>query len=173
MKISARSCLALLPLAALGLLLLAPVIRLGLEAWRGDASLGLQTATAPWQLWQDDYLRWRLWWSMLQAGVTCVAALLLGLPVAWVLARLEFAGRTLTLRLLMLPFVVPTLVAALGVLALWGPRGLLSGWLGLDLQNTPWLLLYGNLFFNLCLVVRAGVDALNQVSAQRVAAART
>jgi thiamine transport system permease protein len=173
MKISARSCLALLPLAALGLLLLAPVMRLGLEAWRGDASLGLQTATAPWHLWQDDYLRWRLVWSVLQAGVTCVAALLLGLPVAWVLARLEFAGRTLTLRLLMLPFVVPTLVAALGVLALWGPRGLLSAWLGLDLQNTPWLLLYGNLFFNLCLVVRAGVDALNQVSAQRVAAART
>jgi thiamine transport system permease protein len=61
-----------------------------------------------------------------QAAVTSVLALLLGLPLAWVLARLEFAGRALTLRLLMLPFVVPTLVAALGVLALWGPRG----WLG-------------------------------------------
>ena len=44
---------------------------------------------------------------------------------------------------------------------------------GPDLQDTPWLLLYGNLFFNLCLVVRAGVDALGQVSAARVAAART
>ena len=89
----------------------------------------------------------------------------LGLPLAWVLARFEFAGRTLVLRLLMLPFVVPTLVAALGVLALWGPRGVLSGWLGVNLQDTPWLLLYGNLFFNLCLVVRAGVDALAQVNA--------
>jgi thiamine transport system permease protein len=80
------------------------------------------------------------------------------------------------LRLLMLPFVVPTLVAALGVLALWGPRGLLGGPLaeaGIELTDTPWLLLYGNLFFNLCLVVRAGVDALEQVSAQRLAAART
>jgi thiamine transport system permease protein len=76
----------------------------------------------------------------------------------------------------MLPFVVPTLVAALGVLALWGPRGLLGAPLaaaGLELTDTPWLLLYGNLFFNLCVVVRAGVDALEQVSAQRVAAART
>jgi thiamine transport system permease protein len=43
----------------------------------------------------------------------------------------------------------------------------------LSLEDTPWLLLYGNLFFNLCLVVRAGVDALEQVSAPRVAAART
>lgn len=43
----------------------------------------------------------------------------------------------------------------------------------MSLEDTPWLLLYGNLFFNLCLVVRAGVDALEQVSAPRVAAART
>ena len=73
----------------------------------------------------------------------------------------------------MLPLLAFVLVAALGVLALWGPRGLLSGWLGFHLQGTPWLLLYGNLFFNLCVVVRAGVDALGQVSAARVAAART
>ena len=43
----------------------------------------------------------------------------------------------------------------------------------MTLHDTPWLLLYGNLFFNLCLVVRAGVDALGQVSARQVAAARS
>jgi thiamine transport system permease protein len=59
------------------------------------------------------------------------------------------------------------------VLALSGPRGLLARWWGLDLQDTPWLLLYGNLFFNLCLVVRAVSEALGRVSAARVAAART
>ena len=63
--------------------------------------------------------------------------------------------------------------AALGVLALWGPRGVLAQWWGLDLQDTPWLLLYGNLFFNLCVLVRAAVEALERVSAQRLAAART
>jgi len=49
----------------------------------------------------------------------------------------------------------------------------ISGALGINLQDTPWLLLYGNLFFNLCLVVRAGVDALGQVNARQVAAARS
>ncbi|MBC7702457.1 MAG: iron ABC transporter permease [Rhodoferax sp.] len=157
----------LLPLVFLVLMLFAPLLRLGSEA-------GTETSAAMWlSLWQDDYLRWRVLWSFLQAALTCVAALFCGLPVAWVLARYTFTGRLLVLRLLMLPFVVPTLVAAMGVLALWGARGLLSGWLGLDLQDTPWLLLYGNLFFNLCLVVRAGVDALGRVSASRVAAART
>lgn len=161
--------LAWLPAAALGLLLLAPLARLVLEGLTG-----WQQTAVSWVLpWQDGYLRWRLGWSLVQAAITCVLALLLGLPLAWVLARFEFAGRVLVLRLLMLPFVVPTLVAAMGVLALWGPRGVLSGWLGVSLQGSPWLLLYGNLFFNLCLVVRAGVDALGQVNARQLAAARS
>jgi thiamine transport system permease protein len=163
--------LALLPAAALGLLLIAPLARLVLEGVGGHPSTG--AAASFWLPWQDDYLRWRVLWSLAQAGATCVLALLLGVPLAWVLARFEFAGRALVLRLLMLPFVVPTLVAALGVLALWGPHGAISGWLGIDLQDTPWLLLYGNLFFNLCLVVRAGVDALGHVNARQMAAARS
>ena len=163
--------LVLLPAAALLLLLLAPVARL---AWEGlDGGLGSTAGLSVWQPWLDNYLRWRVVWSLAQAAITCALALGLGLPLAWVLARFEFAGRALVLRLLMLPFVVPSLVAALGVLALWGPRGVISGALGINLQDTPWLLLYGNLFFNLCLVVRAGVDALAQVNARQVAAARS
>ena len=173
-RLSAR-WLALVPLAFLALLLAAPVLRLLAEGF-GDGDLASHEPLRWLALWQDDHLRWRVVWSFLQAAITCVLALLLGLPLAWVLARREFAGRALVLRLLMLPFVVPTLVAALGVLALWGPRGWLGAPLaeaGWSLEETPWLLLYGNLFFNLCLVVRAGVDALEQVSAPRVAAART
>ena len=167
--------LGLLPAAALLLLLIAPLARLALSGLTGEAGWpgAASSSWSLWAPWQDDYLRWRVLWSLAQAGITCVLAFVLGLPLAWVLARFEFAGRALVLRLLMLPFVVPTLVAALGVLALWGPRGLLSGWLGIHLQDTPWLLLYGNLFFNLCLVVRAGVDALGQVNARQVAAARS
>jgi len=168
--------LGLLPAAALLMLLIAPLGRLVLAGWSGEVNLSGAASVgngAVWSPWQDDYLRWRVLWSLAQAGITCVLAFALGLPLAWVLARFEFMGRRLVLRLLMLPFVVPTLVAALGVLALWGPRGVLSGWLGINLQDTPWLLLYGNLFFNLCLVVRAGSDALGQVNARQVAAARS
>jgi thiamine transport system permease protein len=173
-RLTSRS-LAFLPLAFLALMLAAPVVRL-LAAGFGSGELAGSEPLQWLALWQDDYLRWRVVWSFLQAAITCLLALLLGLPVAWVLARREFAGRTWALRFLMLPFVVPTLVAAMGVLALWGPRGWFGGPLadiGWSLEETPWLLLYGNLFFNLCLVVRAGVDALEQVSAPRVAAART
>ncbi|WP_157538753.1 ABC transporter permease [Hydrogenophaga flava] len=170
-----RWLLPALPLVFLAVVLVAPVLRLLAEGLAPGAADGVEPLR--WlDVWQDDYLRWRVLWSFAQAGITCALALLLGLPCAWVLARREFPGRALVLRLLMLPFVVPTLVAAMGVLALWGPRGLIGGPLadaGIELTDTPWLLLYGNLFFNLCLVVRAGVDALEQVGAQRLAAART
>jgi len=167
------TALPVLPLLFLAVVLAAPVLRLLAEG----LAPAQDAEPLRWlDVWQDEFLRWRVVWSFAQAAITCVLALLLGLPIAWVLARLDFPGRTLALRLLMLPFVVPTLVAALGVLALWGPRGLLGAPLagaGIDLHDTPWLLLYGNLFFNLCVVVRAGVDALEQVSAARVAAARS
>jgi thiamine transport system permease protein len=159
--------LAAIPVLFLAAALVAPALRLGLE---GAAAWSWQTVIA---LWQDDYLRWRVLWSLLQAGVSALLVLALGLPIAWVLARCQFAGRTLVLRLLMLPQVVPTLVAAMGVLALLGPRGLAQQWWGLGLQDTPWLLVYGNVFFNLCLLVRAGVDGFSRVSASQLAAARS
>ena len=159
----ARLLLPALPLGFLAMVLVAPSLRLLAEGGP------LQW----WEPWTDPYLLRRLVWTFVQAGLTCGLALVLGLPLAWVLARWDFPGRLVLLRTLMLPFVVPTLVAAMGVLALWGPQGLVAGWGGPDLQGSPWLLLYGNLFFNLCLVVRAATDALQQVSAARVAAART
>jgi thiamine transport system permease protein len=151
--------LALLPLAFLLLMSILPLLRL-LQEGQGQFSVGLLA---------DSYLQWRIVWSLLQAAASCVAALLVGLPLAWCLARYQFPGRSLTLRLLMLPFVMPTLVAGMGVLALFGPQGLL----GINLQDTPWLLLYGNLFFNLPLVIRAACEGLSQIPASRIAAART
>lgn len=158
-----RLALAALPVGFSLVLLVAPALRLLVEG--GQLPL--------WTPWQDPYLRWRLQWSILQAAISCLGTLALGLPVAWVLARFEFAGRILVLRALMLPFVVPTLVAAMGVLTLLGPHSWWSAFGGPDLQGSPCLLIYGNLFFNLCLVVRTASEALGQVSASRVAAART
>ena len=166
------------PVLFLLLMVAAPVLRLaaeGMSLWpdatRPDA-LG-EGVVSVWGVWADEHFRFRLLWSLAQAGISTACTLLCGLPVAWVLARFDFAGRQWVLRFLMLPFVVPTLVAALGVLALWGPGGRWSEPLVLELEGSPWLLILGNLFFNLCLVVRAGVDALGQVSASRLAAART
>ncbi|KZE35232.1 thiamine transport system permease protein [Crenobacter luteus] len=155
----ARRALWLPSAALLAAGLVAPLLRVLAEGAGGfDLALLL-----------DPYLGWRVAWSLIQATVTCALALVFGLPLAWALARFDFPLRAFVLRALMLPFVMPTLVAAIGVLALFGPHGVT----GLNLQDTPWLLLYGNLFYNLPLVVRAGVDGFAAVPASQLAAART
>ena len=170
--------LALLPpLLFLWTMVVAPVGHLwALGLWGNDplvGALSAESAGGVWAVWADEHLRGRLIWSVVQAAASTAVAVGLALPMAVVLARYRFVGREAVLRLLMLPFVVPTLVAALGVLALLGPNGHWSAPLGLDGTDTPWLLIYGNVFFNLGLAVRATTDALAQVSPSRVAAART
>ncbi|HGG9329557.1 TPA: ABC transporter permease [Neisseria meningitidis] len=149
---------ALLPSAFLAVMVVAPLWAVAAYdglAWRAVLS--------------DAYMLKRLAWTVFQAAATCVLVLPLGVPVAWVLARLAFPGRALVLRLLMLPFVMPTLVAGVGVLALFGADGLL--WRGR--QDTPYLLLYGNVFFNLPVLVRAAYQGFVQVPAARLQTART
>jgi thiamine transport system permease protein len=158
-RIQARHALILLPVLFLLFLVVLPLGRLLLL---GAGGLSLD-------FFSDAYLRWRLLWSVLQALISCLLSLLLGLPVAWVLARFTFPGRTLLVKFILLPFVMPTLVGALGVLALFGPHGVL----GIDLQDSPWLLLYGNLFFNLPLLIRVAQDGFSLIPASRLAAART
>ena len=121
------------------------------------------------EIFTDAYYQHRLLWTVVQAACTVVLTWLLSLPCAWTLARLQFTGKTLILRLLMLPFIMPTLVAGMGVLALFGEHGLLwRGW-----QDTPALLLYGNLFFNLPVAVRSAYQGFLTVPAHRMAAAQT
>lgn len=157
-KLFAVLPLALLPLGFLLVMVAAPLWALL------DYDGGLL-----WEILADDFIRRRLWWTTAQAVLTCAAVLPLGILCGWVLARLDFAGRTWVLRLLMLPFVMPTLVAAMGVLALFGANGLIvqGG------QDTPYLLLYGNVFFNLPVLVRAAYQGFSDIPAARLAAAQT
>lgn len=54
-------------------------------------------------------------------------SLLLGVPLAWLLARAEFRGRTLLRCLVLLPMVLPPTVAGVALLQGLGRRGLLGG----------------------------------------------
>lgn len=134
------------------------------------AMLRYEEAAPMWaEMLADEYYRQRLIWTTFQAALTVLITALLALPLGWVLARLAFRGRETVLRLLMLPFVMPTLVAGMGVLALFGERGLLwRGW-----ADTPYLLLYGNVFFNLPVMVRAACQGFWQVPANRIRAVET
>ncbi|GAB2619156.1 hypothetical protein Aab01nite_33120 [Paractinoplanes abujensis] len=55
--------------------------------------------------------------------------LVLGVPLAWVLARLEFPGRRLVRALVTVPLVLPPVVGGVALLLVFGRRGLVGGWL--------------------------------------------
>ena len=82
---------------------------------------------------------------------------LLAIPVARALARRQFRGRGLLVTLLGAPFLLPVIVAVLGLLAVFGRNGVLNG--VLDALGLPAVSIYGfhgvvlaHVFFNLPLV---------------------
>lgn len=64
--------------------------------------------------------------SLQSAGAATLLCLLLGLPLAWLLARTEFPGRRLLRALVTVPLVLPPVVGGVALLLLLGRRGLLG-----------------------------------------------
>ena len=60
------------------------------------------------------------------ATLLCVA---FGVPLAWLLARVEFPGRRLVRALVTVPLVLPPVVGGVALLLVFGRRGLLGEWL--------------------------------------------
>ncbi|GHB53734.1 hypothetical protein GCM10010347_24840 [Streptomyces cirratus] len=56
-------------------------------------------------------------------------SLLLGVPLAWLLARVEFKGKAFVRSLVLLPMVLPPTVGGVALLLGFGRRGLLGPWL--------------------------------------------
>ena len=62
-------------------------------------------------------------------GWTVVLQLLIGLPLAWLLARRTFRGKALLDALVTLPLVFPPIVIGYALLLMLGREGWLVGWL--------------------------------------------
>ena len=85
--------------------------------------------------------------SLLVAALNAVV----GTLIAWVLVRDRFPGKNLVDSLIDLPFALPTIVAGLTLLALYGPR---SG-LGINVAYTRAAVMLALLFVTLPFVVRS------------------
>jgi sulfate transport system permease protein len=94
----------------------------------------------------------------ISAGVT-VVNLVFGLLIAWVLVRDDFAGKRLVDAIIDLPFALPTIVASLVMLALYGNNSPV----GLHLQHTAWGVAVALAFVTLPFVVRAVQPVLLEI----------
>jgi sulfate/thiosulfate transport system permease protein len=127
------SVLVLLPLAAL----VARSLDGGLDAfWQAVSSRQAVSA-----------LRFTLLISLATAAINAVA----GTLIAWVLVRDQFPGKRVINAVIDLPFALPTIVAGLTLLALYGPNSPI----GVNVALTKLAVLLALLFVTLPFVIRS------------------
>lgn len=97
--------------------------------------------------------------TLTQAVLSALISVALAIPVARALARRRFPGRGALIVLMGAPFILPTLVAVAGILAVFGRQGLANQ--GLGALGLPGFSIYGlqgvlvaHVFFNLPLATR-------------------
>jgi sulfate transport system permease protein len=103
--------------------------------------------------------------SAIVAAVNAVA----GTAVAWVLVRDRFRGRRLVDALIDLPFALPTIVAGLTLLALYGPKGPV----GVDVAFSRAAVVLALLFVTLPFVVRSVQPVIEELDPEAEEAARS
>ena len=112
-----------------------------------------------------EALRLSLVASLSATGV----ALVLGVPLAWVYARIDFPGRSILRALTTLPMVLPPVVGGIALLLAFGRRGLLGSWLessfGISLPFTTAGVVFAETFVAmpfLVLTVEAGLRSMDR-----------
>ena len=130
-------------------------------AWRAEAGRGFGAS---------DWAALRF--TLVQASLSALLSVALAIPVARALARRRFRGRRALIALLGAPFILPVIVAILGLLQIFGRSGWLSH-LTVSLGLPP-VQIYGlhgvvlaHVFFNLPLATRLILQAWQEVPAEQ------
>lgn len=120
--VPALIAVAFLVLPLIGLLIRAPWGHLGAALSGSDATQALALSV----------------WT---ATTATAISLVIGVPLAWVLARTSFPGQRLLRALVTLPLVLPPVVGGVALLLAFGRTGfvgrLLDSWFGLTIPFTP------------------------------------
>ena len=130
-------------------------------------------------LTSEFYLVDIFWFTAYQALLSTVASVALGLPGAWILARFEFPGRETLRSLTILPFVMPSIMVAIGFVATFGRTGTLNtafralGLPTVELLFTLPAIVIAHAFYNAPLVARVTTAAWESVDASAIETARS
>ena len=116
--------------------------------------------------------------TFVQATLSAALSVLFAIPLARALARRHFVGRGLLVALLGAPFILPVIVAVLGLLAVFGQSGLLNRMLAP--LGVPEIQIYGlhgvllaHVFFNLPLATRLILQGWLAIPAEQFRLAAT
>ena len=111
--------------------------------------------------------------TLVQAALSALISVALAIPLARALARRRFAGRGAVIILLGVPFLLPVIVAVVGLLTVFGRAGWVND--ALALGNLPPVSIYGlqgiviaHVFLNLPLATRMILQGWQSIPAERL-----
>jgi sulfate transport system permease protein len=107
--------------------------------------------------------------TLVTAVAVAVLNAVLGTVTAWVLVRDDFRGKAVVNGIIDLPFALPTIVAGLTILALYGPRSPI----GIDVTYTRVAIVLAMMFVTLPFVVRTVQPVLEELDREVEEAARS
>jgi molybdate transport system permease protein len=128
-------------------------------------------ARAPWgrfvEVLTGDGARAALRLSLTVSLLATVLSLLFGVPLAWILARARFPGRSVLRALVILPLVLPPVVGGIALLTALGRSGVIGGWLrdtfGIQLTFTTAGAVIATTFVAMPLVVLAAESGFRSI----------
>lgn len=113
--------------------------------------------------------------SVITSVAAAAGATVIGVPLAWVLSRVEFRGRALLRAIVTLPMVLPPVVAGAALLFALGRRGVvgepLADATGLVLPFSTWGVILANMFVATPFLVITVEGALSSLDGRHEAAA--
>ena len=130
-------------LGYLSIVVLIPLAAIVAKAWSGGFRHFWEVAWNP-----EAQAALKLTFEL--AGAVVFVNAVTGTALAWTLVRDEFPGKRFVNTIIDLPFALPTIVAGLTLLALYGP----TGGVGVNVAYTRWGVLMALLFVTLPFVVR-------------------
>jgi molybdate transport system permease protein len=138
-------------------------------------------AQTPWSelltLLNGKIVRDALWLSLLSSTAATAIAFLLGVPLAWVLARMDFPGKSLIRGLVLLPLVLPPVVGGAALLFALGRRGVVGEPIyeltGFVLPFSTWGVVVAATFVAMPFLVITVEGALHNLDAKYEGAAAT
>jgi thiamine transport system permease protein len=136
---SLRALRTALPLAFVALFFVFPLATLLARGLEADGRLA-----APWQALDAGATADIVWFTLWQAALSTALTVLVGLPCAHALARYSFPGRSAVRAVVIVPFVLPTVVVGIAVLAVLPAR----------LDHSLGAILLAHVFFNVAIVTR-------------------
>jgi molybdate transport system permease protein len=117
-----------------------------------------------------------IWLSLRVALSATALTLLMGVPIAWLLARKRFSGRNVLEAVVVLPLVLPPTVLGYYLLVVIGYRGPVGRGLaaiGLELAFTPGAAVLAACVGSIALVIKSAQAGFEMVDGQLEQAART